>query len=179
MEDKSYPAEMVTPCVSQPGWATAWNAFLGLLGKKLLSETDPRVKFRGPRETTPRHAHRHRGVGSRSIANVPAFRESAGLVHPGIMGQNDPLATNFKPWLNGDGTERSGAGQARPRSSETGRSCLVREPETPRAVTSPCAVVWPPLEVEGASRSVVVGRLNSAEPLFESRPDRICRSGEG
>ena len=37
-------------------------------------------------------------------------------------------STNFKPWLDVDGTERSGAGQARPRSSGTGRSCLVREP---------------------------------------------------
>ena len=106
------------------------------------------------------------------------FGESAGFVHPGIMGQNGPLATNFKPWLDGDGTERSGAGQARPRSSGTGRSCLVREPENPKVgVTSPCAEVVPLLEVEGASRSVLVGRLNSAVPL--SRPDRTSRSGEG
>ena len=45
---------------------------------------------------------------------------------------------------------------------------MVREPETPTSaldVTSPCAEVVPLLEVEGASRSVLVGRLNSAVPF--------------
>jgi len=93
----------------------------------------PRFAVRGPRAKRPRDTHTGiAGSESGRLRMFLRFGESAGLVHPGIMGQNGPLAmNNFKPWLNGEGTERSGAGQARPRSSGTGRLCLVREPETP------------------------------------------------
>ena len=38
---------------------------------------------RPARETTPRHAHRHRGIGIRSLANGPAFRGIRRFGSPG------------------------------------------------------------------------------------------------
>ena len=115
------------------------------------------------------------------------FGESAGLVHPGIMGQNGPLATNFKPWLDGDGTERSGAGQARPRSSGTGRSCLVREPETPTTGAGRdqslrggrAAVGGRGSQQERAGRQAELGRAISATQTEQAGRGRVegCRDG--
>src|SRR5208337_1463542 len=57
---------------------------ISLLSSWLLSETTR--GSRPARETTPRHAHRHRGIGIRSIADVPAFRGIRRFGSPGDHG---------------------------------------------------------------------------------------------
>ena len=82
-----FPAEMVTPlALSQPVGQRLGTLSSASLAKSCCLRRPAGRDSRPARETTPRHAHRHRGIGIRSIANVPAFRGIRRLGSPGDHG---------------------------------------------------------------------------------------------